>query len=363
MTRRFRMSRFGVVGALVVVVALTLFTVVAVPPASSATWVVVDGRPVAVEGSAVTLGAALHAAHRVPRDGALLSAATHRVLDPHDSPATVLAGGRAVPMTAPLDVGDEVVVWDGADRVEPTVRRQIPVPPPGLPPVERVLWSPGQPGVAESEVGVVSGEPVGPSQVVTPPVPAALVPGNVVALTFDDGPSPVWTRQVLDILAQENVKATFCQVGYAIGWDLALARAAVEQGHAVCDHTAHHMEHLESKPHSQIVQEVCEGADDVFHADGLQPQWYRAPGGNLSPEVIDVAHQRGMRVLGWSVDPDDFAHPPAPVLLERILAKVGPGSIILLHDGGGDRSQTVAVLRPLIDSLRARGFTFTLPAS
>ena len=108
--------------------------------------------------------------------------------------------------------------------------------------------------------------------------------------------------------------------------------------------------------------------DEIFgQADKLEeilhesPHLYRPPGGNLSPLVIEVAHQRGLRVLLWDVDPHDYQRPPAPVILQRILDRVRPGSIILMHDGGGDRSQTVAMLRPLIEALKGRGYSFSTP--
>jgi peptidoglycan/xylan/chitin deacetylase (PgdA/CDA1 family) len=86
---------------------------------------------------------------------------------------------------------------------------------------------------------------------------------------------------------------------------------------------------------------------------------YRPPANALSPFIIQVAHARHLRVLSYSVDPSDYRRPAAAVLLPRILARVRPGSIIVLHDGGGDRSQTVAVLKPLIDNLKAQGYRFT----
>jgi peptidoglycan/xylan/chitin deacetylase (PgdA/CDA1 family) len=96
---------------------------------------------------------------------------------------------------------------------------------------------------------------------------------------------------------------------------------------------------------------------------GAAPQLYRPPAGSLSPAVIDVAQQGGMRVLHWTVDSRDFTKPPPEELIERILASVRPGAVILLHDGDGDRSRTAAALRPLIQQLRERGFPFATPLS
>jgi peptidoglycan/xylan/chitin deacetylase (PgdA/CDA1 family) len=214
--------------------------------------------------------------------------------------------------------------------------------------------------LADSEVGTVSGEVVTSSRV-SAPTPAAPERANVVALTFDDGPSPQWTPQVLQILLDEGVKATFCTVGYATQHYPELVRLERQRGNAACDHTLHHIVSLASRPRSQIHDEIFGQADRLQDVLQESPQLYRPPGGSLSPDVISVAHERGLRVLLWDVDPHDYERPAAPVILQRILDRVRPGSVILMHDGGGDRSQTVAMLRLLIDQLKARGFSFSTP--
>jgi peptidoglycan/xylan/chitin deacetylase (PgdA/CDA1 family) len=193
-------------------------------------------------------------------------------------------------------------------------------------------------------------------------VPARPETDKVVALSFDDGPDPRWTPQVLAILRDEQVPATFCLVGSVVVRFPQLAAAEVAQGETVCDHTIHHDMYLDRRPHQQVVAEIQGGKDMVRQAAGVEPQFYRPPGGTLSPDIIAVAHEQGLRVLHWSVDPADYFRPPSDVLLRRILTKVGPGAVILLHDGGGDRSHTVAALRPLIDALKAQGYRFTTPA-
>jgi len=180
----------------------------------------------------------------------------------------------------------------------------------------------------------------------------------LVALTFDDGPDPRWTPMVLDVLRQEHVKATFCLIGFMAQRHPELVRAELADGNTLCDHSMHHILNLPARPHSQIIDEVDQDADVIRSITGSDPTFYRPPGGNLSADVIAVAHQRGLRVLKWSIDPRDFTKPPAPQILQRILVRAGPGAVILLHDGGGDRSQTVAMLKALIDQLRAKGFSF-----
>lgn len=209
--------------------------------------------------------------------------------------------------------------------------------------------------------------PPGPPIVIGPSPLARLVQANTpdgrptVALTLDDGPDPRWTPVVLQILREEGVVATFCTVETMTAVHPELVRAEADQGHAACDHTVHHDDHLDRRPVPDIAAEVNGQADRLRSILGAEPPYFRAPGGNLSPPMIDLAHQRGMRVLQWSADVADF-RPHSPLAMTaRMLAFVRPGTIMLLHDGGGDRSATVAMLRPLIQQLKARGYVFVLP--
>jgi len=252
------------------------------------------------------------------------------------SPARISAGAgpTAVSAHSPATAGtDEQLV----------LRYQPSWPPAGLPDVERVVWH--------------AGIPTGPGGKAT----AAPDRSMVVELTFDDGPSPIWTPQILDILHQEGVHATFSLIGYAVVRYGGLARQELATGQAICDHTAHHNEHLDRAPPDVVAMEIDLGADLIKNATGRDPVCYRPPADVLSPAIVATAHQRHLRILSYSLDPSDYRRVPAPVLLERILARVKPGSIIVLHDGGGDRSQTVAMLKPLIDRLKGQGYHFTTP--
>jgi peptidoglycan/xylan/chitin deacetylase (PgdA/CDA1 family) len=321
----------------------------------------VDGRAEKVVQRHPTVNDALRAARMKPADGALYSVVSHRRLDAHAFPARVFVDGKLARLRSAIAAGSRIVLIDGHDEVEPVESRDVASAlAPGLPDVENVLWQIGQPGVDRVQLGEVSGEIVSRTPVQQP---ANAVPrgGMTVALTFDDGPDPRWTPAVLDILQQEGVKATFCEVGYLVNRFPDLTRLVAAQGHVLCDHTEHHMLRLDKRPHSQIVDEIQGGKDELRKATGKDPVLYRPPGGALSQEIIDVAHERGMRVLRWSIDPSDYRRPGASVIERRILDAVHPGAVILMHDGGGDRSQTVDQLRSLIDTLRGLGYTFTTP--
>lgn len=346
-----------------VVVATMVLGLLAVAPDSGPTMsVTVNGEPVRIPRSAPTVASAMLAAGVSSADGALLAAGSGRVVDPQFAPATVLIDGAPTSPELELGEGAHIEVAASADVVEPTGERRVSVPPPPLPEVEYTLWYPGASGVEDQVYGLMSGEVVSRTPVKAPRPPRE-ERGNVVALTFDDGPHPEWTPAILDILASEGVRATFCVVGELGRRHPELVQAVRDAGHALCNHTETHAVSLDRADREKIVEEVEGGSEVIESVLGAPPQLYRPPAGSLSPAVIDVAHEGGMRVLHWTVDSRDFTKPPPEELIERVLAGVGPGAVILLHDGDGDRSRTAAALRPIIQQLRERGFTFATPLS
>lgn len=348
---------------LAVMVAVVIMAGLAIVYRQPATvTVMVGGREVRLNRSDATVADALRAADVTPHDGALLSALTHRVLDRSFTPAKLSVDGRPARRSTALRAGARVEMAPGVDVVEPTARREAAASPPPLPDVEYSLWYPGSPGREEQVYGAVSGEVVSRRHLV-PPRPPRPEQGDVVALTFDDGPDPRWTPKVLDILRAEGVKATFCVVGVVGRKHVDLVRAERDQGHTMCNHTEHHVAHLDRAPTSKVVEEIDDGFRFLESALGAPPPLFRPPGGHVGPIVIDVAHERDMRVLNWNVDARDFDELPAPAMLASVLGAVRPGSVILLHDGGGDRSQTVALLGPLIRELKARGYGFATPTT
>ena len=344
-------------GALGVIVALLAGYWLVSGGAEPTTRVSVDGRTVWVGGRRPTVARALTAGRALPHDGVLFSVLTHRVIDAHAAPAQIFLDDAPTSLRDPVKAGDRIVITGGADSTEKVVSRRVQGLGPGLPPVEDRIWiSPA--GTEEAQVGELSGEIVSRSPTTAKGEPAHAETGKVVALTFDDGPDPRWTPAILQLLKEENVRATFCTIGYLAQRHPELVKAEFDAGQTLCDHSMHHILDLPSRPHPQIIDEVDQAADVIRSITGENPLFYRPPGGNVNQDVIDTAHQRGLRVLKWGVDPKDYTRPPAPVILARVEAKVGPGSVILLHDGGGDRSQTVAMLKQLIDELKSRGFTF-----
>jgi len=181
-----------------------------------------------------------------------------------------------------------------------------------------------------------------------------------IALTIDDGPDPVYTPQVLKVLRQYNVTATFSMIGVHVAAYPQLARAVTEAGHQIANHTWTHA-NLASRPTHRVASELVRGSQAIHTATGVAPGLFRAPYGAWSPAVIRQCEQMRMVPLDWSVDPRDWARPGARSIIRTILSNTRPGSIILEHDGGGDRSQTVAALRVFLPRLQHEGYHFVTP--
>lgn len=318
----------------------------------------VDGRRTSLPDHA-TVRAALHREHVRPRDGELRAVTSHRAVDPRYDPARLLRNGDAAQPADRLRNGDRVTVINGRDATEPVTTRTVPIPAPGLPPIEYELWVPGSRGSAVQEIGARSGE-IAASTTLAPPAPAHRLAGKVVALTFDDGPDPRSTPAILTTLREAGVKATFCVIGHAARVHPELLRAIAAQGHVACDHTETHP-YLDRIAPADVPGQISGPAAFCQLTLGTRPAFFRAPYGATNQTVVDTAHAQGLRVLQWSVDPRDFDRPPPAEIVRRVMTSVRPGRIVLMHDGGGDRSNTVAALGPIIAMLKAQGYTFAQP--
>ncbi len=323
--------------------------------------VTVNGKLVSLSWNKPSLKHALRAANISPRDGVLYSAVSRSVLDPRADPARLARNGVPAGLEELVEHGDYITVLDGHDRMEEVHERTVPLLPQGFPDIETTLWLADAGSVLE-KFGAQSGELV-ERRVLSEPIDATPETRSVVALTFDDGPDPRWTPSVLDILRQERVTATFCIVGLLARRYPELVQRVAEAGHTLCNHTEHHVVNLGHRSADAVTDEIASAGASIAEAVGESPRFYRPPGGTLTPGVVEEARRQGMRILGWSVDPFDWTRPGRDVILDRVLSKVRPGGIVLLHDGGGDRSQTVEQLRELIRRLRAKGFGFSVPGA
>jgi peptidoglycan-N-acetylglucosamine deacetylase len=183
---------------------------------------------------------------------------------------------------------------------------------------------------------------------------------KAIALTIDDGPSPVYTPQVLRLLARYRITATFSMIGIQARAYPAVAREVAEAGHLIANHTWTHRD-LQWLPPALVTEQMTRAADAIHAATGRVPRLFRAPYGAWSPFVLTQCAKTGLTPLGWSVDPRDWSRPGVPAIVANIMRNTRTGSIILEHDGGGNRAQTVAALKIVIPRLLAAGYQFKTP--
>ncbi|GGW14189.1 hydrolase [Streptomyces capoamus] len=185
---------------------------------------------------------------------------------------------------------------------------------------------------------------------------------HAVNITIDDGPDPVWTPQVLKLLKDNGVKATFCMVGTQAQAHPDLVRQVVAAGHRLCDHTVSHDTAMDTKPESYQARQIVDAERQITKASGgVRPMYYRAPGGAFTPYSRKLAASHGMRPLGWNVDSKDFERPGSDAIIATVKGELTNGPTILFHDAGGDRSQTVVALRTLLPWLKQQGYAFGFP--
>jgi peptidoglycan/xylan/chitin deacetylase (PgdA/CDA1 family) len=198
---------------------------------------------------------------------------------------------------------------------------------------------------------------------VRPPAPAGLLLAEPVAyagtvyLTFDDGPSATWTPKVLAVLRKYGVRAVFFEAGQNISWYPSITRSLRSYGNLIGNHTWNHA-NLTLLSTASVTSQL----NRMESALGYRPRCVRPPYGATNLRIQSIIAARGQRHILWTVDPRDWSRPGTWTIVNRVLAGVRDGSRILLHDGGGDRSQTVAALDLLIPRLRARGFVIGLMA-
>ncbi|GAB1646235.1 polysaccharide deacetylase family protein [Krasilnikovia sp. MM14-A1259] len=220
-----------------------------------------------------------------------------------------------------------------------------------VPGATMVASGPTEHAVATRQAITVASAPVA--------VPQAAAARKTIALTFDDGPSPRYTAKVLDTLRKYHIKATFCIVGDNAARYPSLVRRIRAEGHQLCNHSRNHanMARLSS---AAARAEVTKAQQQIRAAAGVSPTVFRFPYGSSNARVRTIVRDNGLRILGWTVDTRDWERPPARTITARVLHGARPGAVVLMHDGGGNRSNTVASLDSTIRQLRSKGYTFVL---
>ncbi|MFJ9419676.1 polysaccharide deacetylase family protein [Streptomyces sp. NPDC101227] len=196
---------------------------------------------------------------------------------------------------------------------------------------------------------------------------------KVLALTFDDGPSPLYTPQVLAVLRRYHVVATFFMLGANVEKYPSTACRIAAEGHALGNHTWSHPR-LDALPPARVREEIERTNDAIARTTGGRPPaLFRAPGGHFAPAALAVCADLRLRPISWSVDPEDWSNPGTDHIVRNVLGHARTGSVILNHDGTlsthatpehegrADRSQTIAALHAWLPQLLEDGYRFTVP--
>jgi peptidoglycan/xylan/chitin deacetylase (PgdA/CDA1 family) len=284
-----------------------------------------------------------------PGDMADVSGVT---LYPGIYPGTVLVDGSAAPHSQPLHEGERLRLQPGPDRTEPVTIRKVPVP--GGIPADPEYTLGTRPGVhvivqgnISHKVASTAFQPTGPARV-----------PNAVALTFDDGPWPIQSRRVLAVLRRMRAPATFFVIGdLADHFPQLIAAERGQPGILVEDHSWTHPlvpPFGEQRPRTvrfQIARTLRRLTTEDVHATLFRP-----PGGGWSDRVVAIASSLHVRLVLWSVDPRDWAPgATAKGITHTVLSHVEAGSIVIMHDGGGNRAATIRALPRIIRGIRRRG--------
>lgn len=184
--------------------------------------------------------------------------------------------------------------------------------------------------------------------------------GRSMVLTFDDGPDPRYTPEILATLRHYGCRAMFFVCGEMVAENQDLVREMAADGHVVGNHSWSHPLIPKLRP-SRIRDELGSTSDLVEKILGAAPLWYRAPFGAWNRHSFEIGAELGMEPLAWTVDTLDWKEPGTDSIVRRVLDGAAPGVVVLSHDAGGNRSQSVAALRRYLPELLDAGYSITVP--
>lgn len=188
-----------------------------------------------------------------------------------------------------------------------------------------------------------------------PDVPIAFDPsGKYIALTFDDGPHPNVTPQILQTLREQNVKATFFMLGSQVEKYPDMAKQVADNGHEIGNHTYSHL-NARKRTMVEVAEEIRTTSEMIELATGVKPMLFRPPYGNYTSEVLEYAEQNGYSTVLWSVDSQDWKSKNAGAINNMVTQHAATGSIVLMHD---IHAATAEALPQLIEKLQMEGYQF-----
>jgi peptidoglycan/xylan/chitin deacetylase (PgdA/CDA1 family) len=181
---------------------------------------------------------------------------------------------------------------------------------------------------------------------------------KVIAFTFDDGPDPYNTPALLDVLSKEKVKATFFILGKKAKLHPSIIKRIAKEGHELGNHGFSHSQLRKLTP-KQVFWELTTTEEIINKATGKMPRCFRSPYGQITPTIQHEAFRKGYQFIEWSIDPRDWEDgKKAKTIQNSVEPYIHAGDIVLFHDGGGDRRETIKAVRALIQNLEGRGYKF-----
>lgn len=350
-------SNYAIAGSLLLVIGMFLYnSVFFVPVSINGRWIKIS-LGTTVRDVVIKEKIALKRGDLKDTKGRLLKKDQGR-------PPGIFINGNEVPLKTVLARGDRLQIRRGIDVVE-EVERKIEI----ITPATYVsgqgaflsVGSTGHPGLKIVTIRSRTGRAIS-EEIIRPVKPVVLqrtkyTGDQIVALTFDDGPNSTYTPQILGILQTYQVPATFFVIGSQVRKNDAIMKQITGMGCAVGNHSYTHAM-LGDAPASKVKYEIEETEKAIKDTTGVGSGWFRPPGGSTSITVVDAASIEGCKTVLWSVDPLDWMRPAPRAIVDRVISQVHPGAVILLHDGGGDRTSTIQALPLIISELKLRGYSF-----
>ncbi|HQF02371.1 MAG TPA: polysaccharide deacetylase family protein [Phycicoccus sp.] len=288
-------------------------------------------------GSAVLIAAVLAAVTH----GTASSATSPQQPTSHDSPTSLTAHASASPTTSPSTTSPS------ASATVPDRTERMPTPSGAATATD----NPSSPPTPAPSTHTAQTAPTGAPATPAPTIPIA-PEGGVIHLTFDDGPEPTWTPQVLALLAEFDARATFFVIGRQASAHPDLIAKERAAGHVVGNHTWSHP-NLTQLSTADATRQITDTQRTLGSATCVRP-----PYGAVNTAVNATAANLGLRVTLWDIDTRDWEKPGAAVIAERAISQAHNGAVILMHDGGSERSQTLAAARTVLSTLKAKGWRF-----
>lgn len=182
---------------------------------------------------------------------------------------------------------------------------------------------------------------------------------KLIALTFDDGPDPRYTREILDLLEKHKAKGTFFVMGHKAEKNPTLIREMSQKGHEIANHTYHHPQ-LRTITAADLQKEIKDTDNVIYSITGKYPALFRPPGGVYDDKVVAAAKTQNHLVVMWSwtQDTKDWKNPGTQKIINKVCDNAKPGNIVLFHDAGGNRTQTVRAVEIILDRLSKEGYQF-----